>query len=95
MDRLFKLDKNIFNDKKQTRTLNWVFGLNYKFTFYILVVFAVLINSNQFFGKPIECTTGQRNVPQQMLNTYCWIHPTFIVKSDVNLILSIINKIIN
>ena len=68
---------------KQVVTDNLVFRLHYQVTVIILVVFGTLATSNQLFGRPIHCSTGQKNVNQDFVNAYCWTHPTFTVKQTV------------
>lgn len=55
-----------------------VFRLHYKLTVIVLLVFWLLITSSQFFGNPMECYFP--DLPNISLNTYCYIHSTFLVK---------------
>lgn len=64
---------------KKVATDNFVFRLHYQFTVILLVVFGVMATSNQLFAHPIVCSMGQKNVGQDFVNAYCWIHPTFVV----------------
>lgn len=53
-----------------------IFTLHYRFTFIILLVCSILITCEQFFGHPIQCIKGG-DVPEKLLETYCWIEGTF------------------
>ncbi|GBL92393.1 Innexin inx2 [Araneus ventricosus] len=55
---------------------NNVFRLHYKATVIILLGFTVLLGCSQYFGDPINCIHGE-DVPENVLETYCWIHSTF------------------
>lgn len=54
-----------------------VFRLHYQFTVVILIGASVLLTAAEFFGNPIDCITNQ---PQNVINTYCWIHSTFTIQ---------------
>lgn len=56
---------------------NCVFRLHYRATVIFLVVCSLLVTSRQFIGDPIECIVD--NLPQNVVESYCWIHSTFIV----------------
>jgi len=53
-----------------------VFRFHYRFTFISLLLCSILITGEQFFGKPIKCIKGG-DVPEKLLETYCWIEGTF------------------
>jgi len=56
---------------------NNVFRLHYKATFIILVVASLLVTSRQYIGDPIDCIVEE--IPNNVMDTYCWIHSTFSV----------------
>lgn len=58
---------------------NNVFKLHYKLTVMMLVVFAILLTSSQYFGEPILCQGGP-SIPENIINTYCWITGTYAVR---------------
>lgn len=59
-------------------TDNSVFRLHYKVTSVILVAFSILVTARQYIGDPIDCTNSKdSNVPDNMLDTFCWVHTTF------------------
>jgi len=71
---LIKLDKLCID--------NNVFRLHYKATFIILLTASILVTAKQYMGDPIDCIVGDA-VPSDVMDTYCWIHSTFTVKSKV------------
>jgi len=56
---------------------NNIFRLHYKATFIILVTASLLVTSKQYIGDPIDCIVEE--IPQGVMDTYCWIHSTFSV----------------
>jgi len=60
---------------------NNVFRLHYKATFIILVVASLLVTSRQYIGDPIDCIVEE--IPNNVMDTYCWIHSTFSIPSRV------------
>jgi len=70
---LIKLDKICID--------NNVFRLHYKATFIVLLVSGILVTSKQYIGDPIDCIV--EGVPDNVMDTYCWIHSTFSVSSAV------------
>ena len=57
-----------------------VFRLHYKATVMLLMAFTFIVTSRQYVGTPIMCV-HTRDVPKEMLNTYCWIHPSYTLSS--------------
>ena len=57
-----------------------VFRLHYKITTMILLAFTFIVTTRQYVGAPIMCVHS-RDVPKEVLNTYCWIHPTYTLSS--------------
>lgn len=60
---------------------NNVFRLHYKATFVVLVTASLLVTSKQYIGDPIDCIVEE--IPNGVMDTYCWIHSTFSVKDRV------------
>ncbi|XP_054155410.1 innexin inx2-like [Oppia nitens] len=58
---------------------NNVFRMHYKLTVALLIGSSLLVTSSQLFGDPISCigANDDTQVPEQVLQTYCWIHSTF------------------
>lgn len=59
---------------------NVTFKIHYKVTMIALLFFSLLITSRQYFGDPIDCI-ADKMVDHQVMDTYCWIHATFTVRS--------------
>jgi len=59
---------------------NNIFRLHYKASFIILVTASLLVTSKQYIGDPIDCIVEE--IPQGVMDTYCWIHSTFSVPCE-------------
>jgi hypothetical protein len=59
---------------------NYIYRLHYKVTVLILIVFSLLVKADQYFGDPIHCT-GSKEIPEKLVDTYCWIQTTFSIES--------------
>lgn len=57
---------------------NSILRLHYSLTVIILLAFCVIVTTKQYVGDPIDCVR-EENVPQSVINTYCWIHTTYTV----------------
>lgn len=57
-----------------------VFRLHYSITVMVLMAFSLIISTRQYVGNPIDCV-HTKDVPEDVLNTYCWIHSTYTLKS--------------
>ncbi|KAK9744438.1 Innexin [Popillia japonica] len=55
-----------------------VFRLHSNATVILLVTFSIAVTTRQYVGNPIECV-HTRDIPEDVLNTYCWIHSTYTV----------------
>jgi cytochrome b subunit of formate dehydrogenase len=62
---------------------NNVFRLHYKATVIFLVACSLLVTSRQYFGDPIDCIQRD-DIPQNVIDTYCWIHSTFTLPHALN-----------
>jgi len=60
---------------------NNIFRLHYKATFIVLVTCSLLVTSRQYIGDPIDCIVEE--IPQNVMDTYCWIHSTYSVTDKV------------
>jgi len=67
--------------KKRTYIDNTTFKLHYRVTFGILILCSLLVTLSQFFGSPIQCIV--EGVPGGIMNTFCWIHGTFTIPSQL------------
>uniref|UniRef100_A0A182FRR8 Innexin n=1 Tax=Anopheles albimanus TaxID=7167 RepID=A0A182FRR8_ANOAL len=57
-----------------------VFRLHYSITVIILMSFSLIVTTRQYVGNPIDCV-HTKDIPEDVLNTYCWIHSTYALKS--------------
>jgi len=55
------------------------FKLHYRTSCSILFICCLLVTANDLIGSPIDCIGG--SIPDNVLNTYCWITSTFSVPS--------------
>jgi len=60
---------------------NTTFRLHYQYTFGILCLASFLTTAKQYFGDPIDCIVD--GVPESVFETYCWIHGTFTLPSQL------------
>eukprot|EP00092_Neocalanus_flemingeri_P035835 GFUD01039015.1.p1 GENE.GFUD01039015.1~~GFUD01039015.1.p1 ORF type:complete len:398 (-),score=70.77 GFUD01039015.1:273-1466(-) len=60
---------------------NTTFQLHYKYTFGLLCIASLLTTAKQYFGDPIDCIVD--GVPGSVFKTYCWIHGTFTLPSQL------------
>ncbi|CAL1301930.1 unnamed protein product [Larinioides sclopetarius] len=78
---LFSSLKSFFKANNSTID-NYVFRLHYKATATVLVAFSVLVTARQYIGDPIDCIGPSKDqLPENLLDTFCWIHSTFSVPS--------------
>jgi hypothetical protein len=45
-----------------------------------LLAFTFIVTTRQYIGSPIMCV-HTKDIPKDVLNTYCWIHPTYTLSS--------------
>ena len=57
-----------------------VFRLHYRVTVTVLLAFTFIVTTRQYIASPIMCVHS-REIPKDVLNTYCWIHPTYTLSS--------------
>ena len=57
-----------------------VFRLHYRVTVMALLAFTFIVTTRQYIGAPIMCV-HTKEIPKDVLNTYCWIHPTYTLSS--------------
>lgn len=61
---------------------NFVFQLHSKVTFVLLVGFSIVATAVQYFGDPIGCYSTSESIPEDLLNSFCWITTTFSIPSS-------------
>lgn len=57
-----------------------IFRLHYSITVMMLMSFSLIVTTRQYVGNPIDCV-HTKDIPEDVLNTYCWIHSTYALKS--------------
>uniref|UniRef100_T1KDH8 Innexin n=1 Tax=Tetranychus urticae TaxID=32264 RepID=T1KDH8_TETUR len=57
---------------------NSLLRLHYSLTVTLLLAFCVVVTTKQYVGDPIDCIKDE-NIPQSVINTYCWIHTTYTI----------------
>ena len=57
-----------------------VFRLHYSVTVMILLAFSLIVTTRQYVGNPIDCIHN-KEIPEDVINTFCWIHFTYTVPS--------------
>lgn len=57
-----------------------IFRLHYSITVMILMAFSLIVTTRQYVGNPIDCV-HTKDIPEDVLNTYCWIHSTYTIKN--------------
>ncbi|XP_047495870.1 innexin shaking-B-like [Penaeus chinensis] len=60
-----------------------VFRLHYSITVMILLAFSLIVTTRQYVGNPIDCIHA-KEIPEDVINTYCWIHSTYTIPSAFN-----------
>lgn len=61
---------------------NWCFKLHYKFTALILLGCSLIITTKELFGSSINCFISLKEVPKDVLQSYCWSYATFTLPSS-------------
>ena len=62
---------------------NNVFRLHYKATFLFMFCASLLTTLHTYVGDPIDCIVDKK-IPQEMMDSYCWIHSTYSIPSRWN-----------
>jgi hypothetical protein len=66
---------------RKVNTDSTIFKLHYRATFCIILLFTAILAANQYVGKPIRCMNHMDEHPDEVLDTFCWIHSTYTVTS--------------
>lgn len=75
----------IFEFRADTVKLdNAVFRLHSQATVMILMVGTMFVSMRQYFGEPIECLSSRTDLPQNLLQHYCWLESTFSVSDGTS-----------
>ena len=62
------------------KTEELYFRLHYGATVTFLLAFSLIVTTRQYVGNPIDCV-HTKDIPEDVLNTYCWIHSTYTIPS--------------
>lgn len=76
---IFRGLKNLIK-VNHVKTDSPVFRLHYSITVMVLMSFSLIVTTRQYVGNPIDCV-HTKDLPEDVLNTYCWIHSTYTLKS--------------
>ena len=57
-----------------------VFRMHYNVSVVFLLAFSGIVTTRQYVGNPIDCI-HTKDIPEDVLNTYCWIHSTYTIPS--------------
>lgn len=64
--------------KKRVSVYGFIFWLNFSVSALVYVAFALIMTARQYVGDPIDCVATDDLLMGDMLDTYCWIHTTYI-----------------
>ena len=57
-----------------------IFRLHYSVSVTFMLAFSVIVTTRQYVGNPIDCI-HTKDIPEDVLNTYCWIHSSYTIPS--------------
>jgi len=57
-----------------------IFRLHYSVSVTFMLAFSLIVTTRQYVGNPIDCV-HTKDIPEDVLNTYCWIHSTYTIPS--------------
>ena len=67
--------------KKSSVTIDSsIFRLHYSISVTFMLAFSLIVTARQYVGNPIDCV-HTKDIPEDVLNTYCWIHSTYTIPS--------------
>ena len=73
--------------KKSSVTIDSsIFRLHYSISVTFMLAFSLIVTTRQYVGNPIDCV-HTKDIPEDVLNTYCWIHSTYTIPRYVGCIL--------
>lgn len=75
MDVLASL-KDALTKVKVLTVDNHIFRLHYRLTVIIILAFSILVTSRQYIGDPIDCTSPDSKIRQDLIDQYCWVSST-------------------
>lgn len=81
MDVLFEPLKPFIAFDKTTID-NIVFRFHTDFSALFLLTASLIVTAEIFIGDPINCAVHE--IPAEIMDTYCWIHSTFVLTETLN-----------
>ena len=80
---MFNVQTNCLHDKLLSGNIDvkieeLYFRLHYGATVTFLLAFSLIVTTRQYVGNPIDCV-HTKDIPEDVLNTYCWIHSTYTI----------------
>ena len=57
-----------------------IFRLHYTVSVAFMLGASIIVTTRQYVGNPIDCVFT-KDIPEDVLNTYCWIHSTYTIPS--------------
>ena len=67
---------------EKTTIDNIVFRFHTDFSTLFLLAASLIVTAEVFIGDPINCAVHE--IPFEIMDTYCWIHSTFILPEKMN-----------
>ncbi|GAB6024806.1 hypothetical protein CHUAL_009926 [Chamberlinius hualienensis] len=84
---MYDILKSIFHFIRPTRVTridNAAFQVHYRLTTMCLIACSIMVTLKQFFGDPISCFTAyEKDIPERVLNDFCWMHSTFTLPGSL------------
>ena len=77
---VFRSLKSLTRLKSHVTIDSSVMRLNYTVSIAILLGCSIIVTTRQYVGNPIDCVFT-KDIPEDVLNTYCWIHSTYTIPS--------------
>ncbi|XP_054163928.1 innexin shaking-B-like [Oppia nitens] len=69
---------------KKTCVEDLAFRLHCKYTSMLLLFCFLIVTTKQIVGEPIDCDSNRDFVKGSVLNTYCLIHHTYLIRNAFN-----------
>ncbi|XP_013777708.1 innexin inx2-like [Limulus polyphemus] len=84
MDSVFNFVKSFIKAKKVVID-NIGSRIHHKASVVLLLACSIIVTAKQYVGDPIDCIgISKKDIPTDLLDTYCWIHSTFSVEKGWN-----------
>ena len=77
---VFRSLKTLTRLKSHVTIDSSIFRLHYTVSVAFMLGFSIIVTTRQYVGNPIDCVFT-KDIPEDVLNTYCWIHSTYTIPS--------------